>query len=123
MLIPKHHGFGTRRVPQETHYYEVYNQPNVELVSLLDTPIERITRNGLKTSDRELERLARGTFPLRSLPIPCSLRHGGSFGPGPADRVFWRTRFSGPPGSRRYSVVKFNSARDIPIFSPRPRFV
>ena len=24
MLIPKDHGFGTRRVPQETHYYEVY---------------------------------------------------------------------------------------------------
>ena len=43
MLIPKDHGFGTRRVPQETHYYEVYNQPNVELVSILDTPIERIT--------------------------------------------------------------------------------
>jgi len=33
MLIPKDHGFGTRRVPQETHYYEVYNQPNVELIS------------------------------------------------------------------------------------------
>ncbi|HVQ76895.1 MAG TPA: NAD(P)/FAD-dependent oxidoreductase [Candidatus Binatia bacterium] len=55
MLIPKDHGFGTRRVPQETHYYEVYNQPNVELVSILDTPIERITRHGLKTSDREIE--------------------------------------------------------------------
>ena len=54
-LIPKDHGFGTRRVPQETHYYEVYNQPNVELVSILDTPIERITRTGLTTSDRELE--------------------------------------------------------------------
>ena len=43
LLIPKDHGFGTRRVPQETHYYEVYNQPNVELVSILETPIERIT--------------------------------------------------------------------------------
>ncbi len=29
-LIPKNHGFGTRRVPLETRYYEVYNQPNVE---------------------------------------------------------------------------------------------
>ena len=28
-LIPKNHGFGTRRVPLETRYYEVYNQPNV----------------------------------------------------------------------------------------------
>jgi cation diffusion facilitator CzcD-associated flavoprotein CzcO len=55
MLIPKDHGFGTRRVPQETHYYEVYNQPNVELVSILDTPIVRITPKGLKTSEREFE--------------------------------------------------------------------
>lgn len=55
MLIPKDHGFGTRRVPQETHYYEVYNQPNVELVSILETPIERITRTGLKTTEAEYE--------------------------------------------------------------------
>ena len=55
MLIPKDHGFGTRRVPQETHYYEVYNQPNVELVSILETPIERITRTGLRTTEREFE--------------------------------------------------------------------
>ena len=53
LLIPKDHGFGTRRVPQETHYYEVYNQPNVELVSILETPIERITRTGLRTTERE----------------------------------------------------------------------
>jgi cation diffusion facilitator CzcD-associated flavoprotein CzcO len=55
LLIPKDHGFGTRRVPQETHYYEVYNQPNVELVSILETPIERITRTGLRTTNREFE--------------------------------------------------------------------
>jgi cation diffusion facilitator CzcD-associated flavoprotein CzcO len=51
-LIPKDHGFGTRRVPQETRYFETYNRENVELVSILDTPIERITPKGLKTSDR-----------------------------------------------------------------------
>ena len=55
MLIPKDHGFGTRRVPQETHYYEVFNQDNVELVSILDTPIERITPKGIKTIEREFE--------------------------------------------------------------------
>jgi cation diffusion facilitator CzcD-associated flavoprotein CzcO len=54
-LIPKNHGFGTRRVPLETRYYEVYNLPNVELVDLTQTPIERITPEGLKTSDREYE--------------------------------------------------------------------
>ena len=54
-LIPKDHGFGTRRVPQETRYYEVYNQPNVELVSMLDTPIERIIPTGIRTSAADYE--------------------------------------------------------------------
>jgi len=52
-LIPKNHGFGTRRVPLETKYYEVYNQDNVTLVDLLETPIERITPTGITTSDAE----------------------------------------------------------------------
>ena len=52
-LIPKNHGFGTRRVPLETRYYEVYNQPNVRLVDITETPIERITPEGIKTSDAE----------------------------------------------------------------------
>jgi cation diffusion facilitator CzcD-associated flavoprotein CzcO len=55
MLIPRDHGFGTRRVPLETKYYEVYNQPNVKLVDIKATPIERITPKGIKTSDAELE--------------------------------------------------------------------
>src|SRR5260221_2060690 len=54
-LIPKNHGFGTRRVPLETFYYEVYNRDNVELVDITETPIERITPTGIKTSTREYE--------------------------------------------------------------------
>jgi cation diffusion facilitator CzcD-associated flavoprotein CzcO len=54
-LIPKNHGFGTRRVPLETRYYEVYNQDNVELVDITETPIERITPKGIKTSNGEHE--------------------------------------------------------------------
>jgi cation diffusion facilitator CzcD-associated flavoprotein CzcO len=54
-LIPKDHGFGTRRVPMETRYYEVYNQPNVELVDIKETPIARITEKGIKTTEREFE--------------------------------------------------------------------
>ena len=54
-LIPKNHGFGTRRLPLETRYYEVYNQPNVRLVDINETPIERITPAGIKTSDAEYE--------------------------------------------------------------------
>ena len=52
-LIPRNHGFGTRRVPLETRYYEVYNQHNVELVDIKETPIKRITATGIKTSDTE----------------------------------------------------------------------
>ncbi|MBR0673843.1 flavin-containing monooxygenase [Neoroseomonas soli] len=55
LLIPKNHGFGTRRVPLETRYYEVYNQPNVTLVDTKATTIERITPAGLRTSDAEYE--------------------------------------------------------------------
>ncbi|MGH7046795.1 MAG: flavin-containing monooxygenase [Stellaceae bacterium] len=54
-LIPKNHGFGTRRVPLETGYYEVYNQPNVELVDINQMPIERITPTGIRTSASEYE--------------------------------------------------------------------
>ena len=54
-LIPKNHGLGMRRVPLETGYYEVYNQPNVELVDINETPIERITPRGIKTSAHEHE--------------------------------------------------------------------
>ncbi|KAK3681843.1 hypothetical protein LTR37_020827 [Vermiconidia calcicola] len=55
MLIPKNHGFGTRRVPMETHYFEAYNQPNVHLVDINATPIERITEKGVKTSEGDFE--------------------------------------------------------------------
>jgi cation diffusion facilitator CzcD-associated flavoprotein CzcO len=54
-LIPKDHGFGVQRVPLETRYYEAYNLDNVHLVDLRETPIERITRNGIQTTEREYE--------------------------------------------------------------------
>jgi len=54
-LIPRNHGFGTRRVPLETRYYEAYNRDNVELVDITETPIERITPKGIKTSNHDYE--------------------------------------------------------------------
>ena len=54
-LIPKNHGFGTRRVPLESGYFEVYNQPNVKLVDINETPIECITPAGIRTTDAEYE--------------------------------------------------------------------
>ncbi len=55
MLVPKDHMFGSKRLPCESGYYEVYNQDNVLLVDVRKAPIERITPNGLKTSDAEYE--------------------------------------------------------------------
>ena len=52
-LIPKNHGFGTRRVPMETNYYEVYNRDNVTLVDCREDPITRITDNGINTGKHE----------------------------------------------------------------------
>ncbi|WP_416897064.1 MAG: flavin-containing monooxygenase [Minwuia sp.] len=54
-LIPKDHGFGVQRVPLETFYYEAYNRDNVELIDISETPIERITENGIKTSERDFD--------------------------------------------------------------------
>jgi len=54
-LIPKDHGFGTRRVPLETRYFEAFNNPNVELIDIGETPIERITPTGIKTSEADYE--------------------------------------------------------------------
>ena len=54
-LTPKNHGFGTRRLPLESGYYEVYNQDNVLLVDINETPIEGITPRGIRTSDKDYE--------------------------------------------------------------------
>ncbi|MDC1477811.1 NAD(P)/FAD-dependent oxidoreductase [Pseudomonadales bacterium] len=54
-LIPKDHGFGVQRLPLETGYFETYNRANVELVDAVETPIVRVTPEGLETSDRSFE--------------------------------------------------------------------
>ena len=55
-LIPHDHGFGSRRVPLESGYFEAYNRDNVLLVDTMnDEPIERITPNGIKTSKKEYQ--------------------------------------------------------------------
>jgi cation diffusion facilitator CzcD-associated flavoprotein CzcO len=54
-LIPKDHGFGIQRVPMETRYFEAFNRPNVHLVDLRETPLERVTEKGLKTTERDYE--------------------------------------------------------------------
>lgn len=54
-LVPKDHPFGSKRVPLESGYYEAFNRDNVSLVDLRETPIERVTPTGIKTSAREYD--------------------------------------------------------------------
>ena len=50
-LIPKTYGFGLRRLPLESGYFEVYNQPHVTLVDLQKSQIAKATSKGLVMSD------------------------------------------------------------------------
>ncbi|HKX56716.1 MAG TPA: cyclohexanone monooxygenase, partial [Xanthomonadales bacterium] len=47
-LLPDH-PFGSKRVPLENGYYEVFNRNNVHLVDLRKTPIKRMTAAGIET--------------------------------------------------------------------------
>lgn len=49
-LIPTH-GYGTRRVPLNSGYFEAFNKSHVNLVNLRKTPIERVNARGIITSD------------------------------------------------------------------------
>lgn len=53
MLAPEiaPHPFGVKRPCLEQQYYEIYNQPNVTLVDLNQSPISEITPKGVKTQD------------------------------------------------------------------------
>lgn len=43
------HPFGTKRPSLEQRYYEVYNQNNVDIINVRQSPILEITENGIKT--------------------------------------------------------------------------
>ncbi|KAK5243933.1 hypothetical protein LTS03_010408 [Exophiala xenobiotica] len=45
------HPFGAKRVSLERGYYEAFNRPNVDIVSLLDNPVDEITTKGVRTKD------------------------------------------------------------------------
>jgi cation diffusion facilitator CzcD-associated flavoprotein CzcO len=44
-----------QRVPLETNYFEAYNRDNVHLVDISETPLERVTEKGLRTTERDYE--------------------------------------------------------------------
>jgi cation diffusion facilitator CzcD-associated flavoprotein CzcO len=49
------HPFAAKRPPIDTEYFETFNRPNVSLVDVKASPIERITPRGIKTRDAEYE--------------------------------------------------------------------
>jgi cation diffusion facilitator CzcD-associated flavoprotein CzcO len=54
-LIPTDHGYGLKRPPYESGYFEIYNQPNVELVDMREEPMVQITETGIKTTKKDYE--------------------------------------------------------------------
>lgn len=46
------HPFATKRPPVDTNYFETYNRDNVSIVNLRKTPIEKITAQGIKTTEQ-----------------------------------------------------------------------
>ncbi|MDD9896943.1 MAG: NAD(P)/FAD-dependent oxidoreductase [Gammaproteobacteria bacterium] len=52
LLCPKT-VMGCKRLCVDTDYYKTFNRDNVSLVDLNTSPIQRITQNGIQTSDRE----------------------------------------------------------------------
>ena len=47
------HPYGTKRPSLEQNFFDIFNQSNVSLVDLRKTPIERVTRGGIKTTAGE----------------------------------------------------------------------
>lgn len=55
LLTPTTYPFGTKRPCVDNGYFRTFNRDHVALVDVASTPIERITPNGLRTSEREYE--------------------------------------------------------------------
>ena len=54
-ILCPHYQLGLKRPPLGHFYYEAFNRPNVDLVDVKTTPIERITEKGLVVDGKEYE--------------------------------------------------------------------
>ena len=54
-LVPVDHPFGSKRPLIDSDYFETYNRDNVTLVDIRHSPIEEITRKGIRTADGDYE--------------------------------------------------------------------
>lgn len=73
-LIPQDHGFGLRRLPLESGYFEAYNQRNVHLIDLKKNPVDFVTPKGIRLqdgTDHELDVLIYATASM-PLQVPSS---------------------------------------------------
>lgn len=55
LLCPKSYPIGAKRICVDTNYYATFNRDNVQLISLVDTPIELITPTGVRVGGVDLE--------------------------------------------------------------------
>ncbi|KAH6652042.1 cyclohexanone 1,2-monooxygenase-like protein [Truncatella angustata] len=53
--IEQPYAFGCKRISLEQGFFEIFNEPHVRLVDINNDPIEEITKNGIKTSEKEHE--------------------------------------------------------------------
>src|SRR5260370_9692784 len=106
-LIPTDHGYGEKRPPYGTDYYEAYNRPNVSLIDLRETPITAVTETGIETAAglREFDIIVWAT--------------GFDFGTGALFRLGARGRYSLPleehwaDGPRTYLGLMFLRFPDL----------
>jgi cation diffusion facilitator CzcD-associated flavoprotein CzcO len=50
MLLPNDHPIGTKRICTDSNYFQTFNRPNVELISVRATPIESVDAAGINTT-------------------------------------------------------------------------
>jgi cation diffusion facilitator CzcD-associated flavoprotein CzcO len=55
LLVPKDYPIMSKRLCADTNYYETYNRKNVSLVSIKNSPIEKLTSKGLIVDGNEYE--------------------------------------------------------------------
>lgn len=55
LLIPTDHPIGTKRICTDSNYFQTFNEPHVELVSVRQTPIVSVDTTGINTTDNHYD--------------------------------------------------------------------
>jgi cyclohexanone monooxygenase len=53
LLQPDNHPIGSKRICVDTDYYATFNRPNVKLVDLRTSPIDRVTEGGVRAGAKD----------------------------------------------------------------------